>query len=146
MAGLSDVLTTVQNGVTALNNLARQLSAASGPWTVWTPTPIPGTGAFTTASAIGAYFVIGKLVHFSVSITVTAAGTAASTITIALPPLGTAKRAATVVANETVIIGFAGYGRIAAGGTDLFSILKYDNTTFIINTAVVVLTGIYELT
>lgn len=178
MIGLSDILTAIQNGVVALNDLGKQvfgsfnnissqlttnaantaanaaaitaLQAApaivAGPWTVWTPTPIAQTGTFTLATATGGYFAIGKLVHFSVSITITTVGTAANGITIALPPLGTVKRHATVVANEVAVIGFVGYGRMLATGTDISSILKYDNTSFITAGAVIVLTGIYELT
>jgi len=163
MAGLSDILTAIQNGVVALNNLGSQvkgtllnissqliaLQAApaitAGPWTVWTPTVTPGAGAFTTVSATGGYFAIGKLVHFSITITITTVGTAAGTMTIALP-VGTAKRNAAVFAEDFGATGNVGFGRIIATQTTISSILKYDNSTYIAAGNNVVLTGIYEQT
>jgi len=148
MAGLSDILTTIQNGVVALNNLGSQVKGSllnissqlialqaapaitAGPWTVWTPTVIPGAGAFTTVSATGGFFAIGKIVQFSVTITITTVGTAAGTMTIALP-VGTAKRNAAVFAQDFGATGNVGFGRIIATQTTISSILKYDNSTYI---------------
>jgi hypothetical protein len=114
-------------------------------WTVWTPTVTPGTGSFTTVSATGGYFAIGKLVNFSVTITITTAGTASGAMSIPLP-IGTAARPAMAMVGETNVVGFSGYGRIASGATTIGVINKYDNTTFIGNGNVVTITGIYEQT
>ncbi|MGL3104109.1 hypothetical protein [Bradyrhizobium sp. BR 1432] len=103
----------------------------------------PGSGAFTTVSAAGGYQVIGKFVYFCVTITITAKGTASETMSIPLPT-GTAKRAASVLATETAVIGCMGFGRIASGGSSVSVILKYDNTTYIGNGHVVTIIGFYE--
>lgn len=163
MAGPTDILTAIQNGVVALNNFGQQVKGSflnissqlttlqaapaitAGPWTVWNPTVVPQAGAFGSASATGAYYAIGKLVHFTVSITVSSVGTAANGMSISLP-IGTANRNAAVVAEESVAVGFVGYGRITTGTTTIAAIAKYDNTTYISTGAVVNLTGIYEQT
>ncbi len=187
MASITDVVSTIQNGVTSFNNLTTQMKGsfnnissqlttlqssgvksiagntgaftlsngltnvgndiqiAAGAWTVFTPTVTPSAGAFTTVSASGGFYTIGKLVHFSVTITITAIGTASGVMSIPLP-VGTAKRAASVIATETATVGTSGYGRIAATGANINSISKYDNTSYIANGAVITLTGIYEQT
>jgi len=121
------------------------LGNTAGAWTTWTPTVTPGSGSFTSVSAAGAWYAIGKLVHFTVTITITTAGTAAGTMSIALPT-GTANRNAAVFAQDFGGVGNLGFGRILASGTTISSILKYDNTTYIASANAVVLTGIYEQT
>lgn len=171
-SSLSDILSAVQNGVIALNNMAVQIkgsfnnilsrfvtdeaniatntasiAAMQAAWTVWTPTVVPQAGAFTTVSATGGYLVIGKLVHFCLTITITAEGTAAAGVGMSTAlPIGTTARAAVAMATETAAVGFSGYGRIPGGGTTISQILKYDNSTFITTGNVVTLTGIYEQT
>lgn len=121
------------------------LGNTAGAWTTWTPTVTPQAGTFTTVGASGGYYVIGKLVHFSVTITITTVGTASGAMSIALP-VGTAARIAAVPAVETVTTGRIGYGRILSGGTTIVSILQYDNASWITAGATVTLTGIYEQT
>jgi hypothetical protein len=117
----------------------------AGAWTAFTPTVTPGSGAFTTVSASGGYFVFGKIVFFNVTITITTAGTAAGPMSIPLPT-GTANRASVAFASETASVGFLGYGRIAAGGTTIAVINKYDNNTYIASGNVVTISGFYEQT
>ncbi|XUM25106.1 hypothetical protein ACRAVF_33775 (plasmid) [Bradyrhizobium oligotrophicum S58] len=119
------------------------LGNAAGAWTTWTPTVTPQTGSFTSVAVSGAYYTIGKLVFFHVTITITTAGTAANAMSLPLP-VGTAKRAATVVSTETAVLGGMGYGRIAAGGSVISAINKYDNSTYIANGSVVTISGFYE--
>jgi hypothetical protein len=56
-----------------------------GAWTGYTPTLSVSSGAFTTASATGAYRQIGKTVFFRAAITITTNGTAAGTLQFSLP-------------------------------------------------------------
>ncbi len=121
------------------------LGNTAGAWTVWNPTIVPQSGAFTTSSATGGFYTIGKLVHFAVTLTITTVGTASGSMSIALPT-GTAARPSTVVVSESVTTGNIGFGRILSGGTTVAVILKYDNTTYIGAGNVVTLTGIYEQT
>lgn len=144
----TNIATNTTNIATNTTNIATNtasIAALQTAWSTWTPTVIPGAGAFTTASASGGYFVIGKLVHFSVTITITTVGTASGAMTIALP-IGTAARPAMVPLTETAVIGNMGYGRIASGGTTIFAIDQYNNASYIAAGAVVTLTGIYEKT
>lgn len=128
-----------------ISALQGQTSGYESAWTTFSPTVTPQSGTFTSASASGAYKVIGKLVHFSVTITITTVGTATGAMSIALP-VGTAARIAAVPAIETVTTGRIGYGRILSGGTTIVSILQYDNASWIGAGATVTLTGIYEQT
>jgi hypothetical protein len=115
-----------------------------GAWTTWTPTVTSGSGTFTTVSAAGSFLTLGKACWLTITITITAVGTAAGAMTIALPT-GTAKRAAVLVAVETANVGLMGFGRIATGGSTIFAIERYDNSTYCQTNNVLTLSGVYEL-
>lgn len=136
-------LTTDVSGILPVANGGTADSGAA--WTTWTPTVVPAAGAFTTVAATGSYLAIGKLVLFTIEITITTVGTASGAMSFALP-VGTAKRPAAVLANETATVGLMGYGRIASAGSTVFAIQKYDNSSYIGAGAKVVLTGFYEKT
>ena len=119
------------------------LGNTAGAWTAYTPTPVPGSGSFTSASAAGGYYVIGKLVHYTVTITITTVGSAAGIMTLALPT-GVANRAAVGVCEDTNATGKMGICRIAAGGTSML-IQQYDTASMIAVTTITC-TGIYEQT
>ena len=142
---LDTAIANIATNTTNIATLQAQTAGYEAAWTAWAPTVTPGSGSFTSVSAAGAYLVIGKLVHFTVSITITTAGTAASTMSIPLP-IGTAKRNCCVFAEDFGGVGKVGFGRIAGGSTVLNSILMFDNSTYIATGNVVVLTGIYEQT
>lgn len=144
----ANIATNTANIATNTSNISTLQTKTSGyeaAWTTWAPTVVPGSGSFTTVSAAGAYLAIGKLVHFTVTITITTVGTAGGAMSIALP-IGTAKRPAAVIAQETVTTGLVGFGRILTSGTSIVSILRYDNGSYIGAGNVVTLTGIYEQT
>jgi hypothetical protein len=115
-----------------------------GAWTTFAPTPTPGAGAFTTVSAAGAFLTIGKLVHFCLTITITAVGTASGAITCALPT-GTTARASMLPVGETAVAGTSGVARIASGATTML-IVRYDAGSLIGNGHVLSMGGIYEIT
>jgi len=127
-----------QVGITAL---AEDLGPA---WSTWTPTPTPSGGSFTSASASGGYYVLGKIVFFSVTITITTVGTATGSITIGLP-VGTANRAGAVMVQESAAVGFSGYGRIISGNASVNAIAKYDNSSYIGAGNSINCTGFYEM-
>lgn len=56
-----------------------------GKWTAYTPVVTPGTGTLTAYTATGRYMRVPGGVHFSVIITITTNGTAASFLTVTLP-------------------------------------------------------------
>jgi hypothetical protein len=144
-ANITTNTTNIATNATNITALQTKTTGYEAAWTAWAPTVTPGSGTFTTVSASGAYLVIGKLVHFTVTITITNAGTAAGTMSIPLPT-GTAKREAVVFVSGTVTTGNVGYGRILTGATAITAILKYDNLTYIGTGNVVTLTGFYEQT
>jgi hypothetical protein len=119
------------------------IAAHEAAWTTWTPTVVPASGAFTTVAAAGAYIAIGKTVHYTVTITITTANTAAGDMSLALP-VGTANRDATAVSIETAAIGTMGFAFIPSGGSSITRIRRSDNTTWIASGRVVILTGTYE--
>jgi hypothetical protein len=60
------------------------LADVSG-WTNYTPTVTAGSGTFTTVSATGRYFKIGKLVHVTAQVTITTVGSASGIVFVSLP-------------------------------------------------------------
>jgi hypothetical protein len=122
--GYPGVATNTANIATNTASIAAHEAA----WTTWTPTVVPASGAFTTVAAAGAYLAIGKTVHFTVTITITTAGTAASDMSLALP----------------AAIGTMGFYFIPSAGSSITRIRRSDNTTWIASGRVVVVTGIYE--
>lgn len=155
-----DVFSAIQNGVTGLNNLGKQLNgsmlnikgqltnlssqvtAIQGPWTAYTPTITASAGAFATVSAAGTYFAIGKTVHLTFTITQTAIGTASGQILATYPPIGAPKQNVTLAVSD-FSNGTGGFGLAVALGTQVI-ILRYDGGTLISSGHVLVTTGLYE--
>lgn len=117
---------------------------AGGAWTTYAPTVTAQTGTFTSVSASGSYLVIGKLVHFTVTVTITTVGTAAGRINVPLP-IGTAAREFVALAMEINNLAVSGWYFVIAG-TSSGGINKYDNTTLIGTGNKITVTGIYEMT
>jgi hypothetical protein len=144
--GYPGVATNTANIATNTANIATNtasIAAHEAAWTTWTPTVVPALGAFTTVAAAGAYLAIGKTVHFTVTITITTAGTAASDMSLALP-IGTAKRDAAAVSIEIAAIGTMGFASIQSGGSSIMRIRRSDNSTWIASGRTVIVTGTYE--
>jgi hypothetical protein len=114
-----------------------------GAWTTYTPTVTALSGTYTTVSASGSYLVIGKLVHFTCTITQTAIGTASGSIALPLPTGTTAREASCIgmVHNLGKSVGYRLTNASTSG-----NIAFYDNTSCIANGNTVVVTGIYEQT
>jgi hypothetical protein len=103
-----------------------------------TPTPTAGSGTFTTVSAALKYTKIGNLVSFTCVITITDAGTAASSLLLPLP--FTAAASSPGYGRETASTGF-GLSVGITGGSASATILKYDNTTIIATGRTVTVAG-----
>jgi hypothetical protein len=116
-----------------------------GAWTAWTPTVTPTSGSFTTVSASGSYLSIGKIVFFSVSITLTNIGTGTGKVNLPLP-VGNAAQNFVLPCIEVGATGKTGTLRgVSGSGTGV--IQAYDNSTsLMVNGYVIVVSGSYEST
>jgi len=113
-----------------------------GDWTSYTPTITSQGGTITTKSASGIYLTVGKTVYYSISISITTAGTGTGFIKATLP--STPNFGFTGTSQNTNTTGFSGSSQIASGDPSVY-IAKYDNTTFIANGVIVVASGMYRI-
>lgn len=116
-----------------------------GAWQQYTPTLTPGSGSFTTASAVGRYIQRGKLVFFNIVATITNAGTAAGTLTATLPsgPGNVMNQARIAFGYESV--GGNGVIGICNSGTQNCVMTKFGGITVIASSQNVTMTGHYEV-
>jgi len=112
----------------------------------YTPTIVPGSGAFTTASAVAKYQRVGKICVVKIAATITLAGTAGGAIVVSLP-FTSANDGNTYAAGsfrENNVTGATGVGRVGPNIAEV-GIGKYDDTTFIADGRKIVGTIIYEV-
>ena len=115
----------------------------TGTWTSWTPTFSSQGGTLTTVTTNTAiYFQIGKLVIFTLDITITDAGTGTGFIRATLP--STPNASFTGAAQNINITGLMGSSQIPNSDGGVY-ISKYDNTTFIATSARIVASGNYRV-
>lgn len=114
---------------------------AGAAWTTYAPTVTPGAGSFTTLTTNrAAYMQIGKTVYVEVDITVTSAGTAATSIAITPPVTPNASSHQVLVGREDGVSGLELQWLLATGAVN-----TYLNTAPAIqNTARYLLGGVYE--
>jgi hypothetical protein len=116
---------------------------SSDKWQSFTPgAPVPGSGAFTTATATGRYRRLGKTIQIQVEVNVTANNTAAGSITVNLPIA--AAQPAIIHGRERNAFGYACTGTITSGGTTVL-IKKYDDSYPGGSGAIITLSGSYEV-
>jgi hypothetical protein len=94
------------------------LDSLTEAWQNYTPVVTAQAGGFVSVSATGRYFRIGKTVTFTVTITVTTIGTAATGTLVTLPFAAGSVAAFTVAGVETTAGAFY-MGRIAASATQM---------------------------
>lgn len=137
------------SALTALNasNLASGTVAVArggvdqAAWTAYTPAVSASAGTFTTVSAAGRYKQIGKTVFFSVAVTITVNGTAATAVVVGLPV--TAQNANfTFAGRENAVTGSLLVSWM--GSTTTMLIQKYDGTYLGANGYLLVVSGSYE--
>jgi len=99
--------------------------SAPGAWTAYTPTVSSSSGALTTASASGRYCQIGKIVHFSVVVTITNNGTGSGAILVGNPVTAYAGLgfSSSVVGENSTNISITGF--VAVSQTYLY---KYEGS------------------
>lgn len=110
-------------------------------WTQTTPVPTPFSGTFTTVSSVLRKLILGKLVIFSLVITITTNGTAAGFINI-------------VFGGSNLASSFGGGGRRADNGMALSTQIGVGGTTMVIHRydatypgadgAILCVNGVYE--
>lgn len=113
-------------------------------WTPYTPVCTSSIGTITTVSAAGRYLQVGKTVHISVTITVTTAGSGAGVLFVPLPVNARSGVAQSLAGSETAALGVAAQAAITTGNNTRVSVVKYDATTLIVNSAVIAISGVYE--
>lgn len=126
MAQFDTIITTMQNGVTAINNLGSLIgvSTFTGPWTAYTPLVSSLTGTFTTVSATGRFKQLGSTVFVEIIITITTNGTAAGNVVASLP-IAAVSSGAVLSGRENAAVGKMLQGLTQSGS---IAIWNYDNT------------------
>lgn len=118
------------------------LKAIGDPWTAWSPTVTAETGTFTSVSGAGRYMSAGKLTIWSLTITITTAGTAAGAVRFGLPVTAQASGVYMGGGRESASTGVA--LTVFGASTTLGSVLRYDNATIIASGRTLMLAGTYE--
>lgn len=113
-------------------------------FTAYTPTISSGTGTITTSSATGRYWQYGKLLYFSVAITITTNGTGATSVNFTLPISLTPAANEMCLGRATVVSGKA-LQCLCTGASNVAQVFNYDNTYPGANTEVIVVSGVIEV-
>lgn len=112
------------------------------PVTTHVPVVVSTVGSLTSYTSSLSYFVIGKLVMWSIVVTITNAGTGAGSLNATLP--FTSSVFGMGFGEEYAIVGFEVMGKIS-GGSNLLRITKMDRTTAIATGHAVRLSGWYQI-
>jgi len=111
-------------------------------WTSYSPTVSAASGTYTTASAVGSYTKIGKLVCISVAATITTVGTGTQTI-LSLPfSSATGGSVQILPGRETASTGNMLQGDINPSSSTM-TIFTYSNSSAAANGAVETISGCY---
>lgn len=96
-------------------------------WTAYVPGVAAGSGAFTTASALGRFKKVGKTVFWNAVVTITTLGSAGTNVTLGNPFTANTSLggSGTVMGREAALTGKALCGVTNASSTVIFF---YDNT------------------
>jgi hypothetical protein len=133
---------TTQIATTAFTTTA-VAAVTPGATTGYTPTVTATSGTFTTTSANGHYYVIGKLVFFELSATITTVGTATGNVLVTLPfATNTSGGVITFSGIETTVTGKTLQGSAGANSTSV-TVRYYDTSSAIAAGAILVLSGSY---
>jgi len=141
-----DVITNnwVTGAITA--NVKKNLSSVEAlntySYTAYTPTVTSQVGTITSYTATGGYYEVGKMVYFTVSVTITNAGTGSGGINISLPFTNNSTFYGTVSGREST--GGKGIdGVISLSGTTAL-VFFYDNATTIVTGNNLIISGFYQ--
>jgi hypothetical protein len=117
-----------------------------GPFTAYTPSFSCPSGSLTAATATGGYQVVGKVVFWQATVTITTNGTCAIALNVGLPPgrpVATA-RAYTAFGRENAKTGAALQAYTPAGAAFASVTLASNNAYAGQDGAVFYLSGFYE--
>jgi hypothetical protein len=109
--------------------------------TGYTPTVTATSGSFTTASASGRYFQIGKLTFFEVTVTITTVGMATGGVVVTLPTSINSGSGVVVFSGREN--GVSGKMLQAYGSSSSVTIVNYDGTSPIAAGTSPVVSGVY---
>ncbi len=171
MAGISDILNTAQQGVTATNNLVKQmtgtlnningqfssittsissidaqLTAMEAAWTLYTST-IAVSGGTVVATSTGKFNRIGKTVFVNFTIAMSSGGAGSGFVTATLPVLANVPIAINqhvFAGRENLVVGKMLQGAVFASSA--VGIFNYDNTYPGGNGFGLTMSGVYEAT
>lgn len=118
-------------------------SPTNGAWTNFVLTPSASSGTFGSASAQGWFSKVGRVVSFTLEITITTNGTAAGGVVVSLPYA--AAHGATCCGRDNVITGNMLQGYIFSTASSL-NIWTYNNGYPGTNGCVLTMSGTYEST
>lgn len=138
--GANDTVLTADSAQATGLKWATPASLAS--WTTYTPTVTSQGGTITAYTASGIYLNVGKSVYYSVSITITTAGTATGFLKCSLP--STPNFAFSGTSQNTNITGVSGSAQTPSGDANLY-INNYANVTYIATGSNVVASGMYRI-
>ncbi|WP_404659404.1 hypothetical protein [Caballeronia udeis] len=129
----------------ATTTFANAAAAAVTPTatTSYTPTVTASSGTFTTTSATGHYYVIGKLVFFELNVTITTVGTASGLVIASLPSTLNGSGGTVVVAGYESASTGKMLQAFAIAGTATISIRYYDATSAITAGNILTISGCY---
>lgn len=134
----------LNNSPTAAADRIHNCVGYNTPWTQTTQTPSATVGAFSNApTTMHHYRTMGGVVHFTVSVDITANGTASGAILVELP--FSAAYRTTFAAAEVITTGASGRATVFAGSTQL-AIARYDNAYIGGTGCIVVVSGSYRST
>lgn len=111
--------------------------------TTYTPTVTAGSGTFTTTSATGRFYTIGKLVFFEATVTITTVGTAGGAVIVGLPATTNASGGVTSFAGHETAINGKMLTAISSASTSVMAVTNYDATAAIGAGFVLVVSGSY---
>lgn len=113
-------------------------------WTSYTPTVTSSSGTATTVSATGRYKQIGKTVFLTISVTITAVGTAAGQIFATLPTNASGSGFYIGTAYESSTTGNTGAAAITLGQPSRVQSAQYGGATWWVNGYIVNFSVTYE--
>lgn len=94
-------------------------------WSTQTVTPVPSSGAFTSANAVWRWKQLGKTLWFSLNINIVTNGSAAGGITVPMPTGMSAKVTTGFAGVDAGVTGTACVAFVGLAGTT-FTVRKYD--------------------
>jgi hypothetical protein len=119
------------------------MAATIAAWTAYTPTVSASSGTITTSSATGRFHVIGKTVHFTVTITITTNGTGSGALRFTLPKLCRNNSIAAGRGEGGSTTGDMMQARLSAGSSTV-NVFNFDNAYPGSDGATIYVSGSYE--